>query len=445
MQTESFAGEIFTKEHFDEVKFRMGETLALDRYNLFINNLELVKVSGDKIFISTPRHGNIDILKNNFAFEMEDFIRDITKTNFKCDFVLEGTKIDDSSDSHMSLNPKYSFDEFVVGVTNELALNAAKGVAESESATLNPLFLYGNVGLGKTHLIQAIGNRIAKRNPAANICYITSENFLNDFTKSLMTNTTSQFRKKYRNVDVLLMDDIQFFSDKETIKEELFNTFNWLYSKNKHIVFSSDRKPAELKGIEKRLVSRFAGGLIIEIAPPDYEIRVAILKKKLENRAIDVPTELLDYIARAVTTNIRELEGCFNTFIQICILTNSKPSVHIADQAISQYISSNSKKKISISDIKELVADYFHVSVSDIDDKKRTKKIVTARHVAMFIARSVTNLSLPQLGDNFGGRDHSTVHSAIEKITEKMKTDSDLAAAIGDIKEKINKYQIVGK
>jgi len=337
------------------------------------------------------------------------------------------------------LNPRYTFETFVVGQSNRFAHAAALAVAESPATAYNPLFLYGGVGLGKTHLMQAIGHKVAQVNPKAKILYITSETFTNELINAIRYDKTLAFRNKYRSIDVLLVDDVQFIAGKESTQEEFFHTFNALYEANKQIVVSSDRPPKEIPTLEERLRSRFEWGLTADIQPPDFETRIAILKKKAELSELTIEDEILSFIASKITTNIRELEGALIRIVAYASINNSQISISLADHVL-QDLFSLEKANISLDLIKKLTAEYYSIRIEDMSAKIRTKEIATARQVAMYLAREFTNASFPKIGEDFGGRDHTTVLHAYEKIKNSLKDDPEVAEAVRNITEKIKKY-----
>ncbi len=336
------------------------------------------------------------------------------------------------------LNPRYSFDSFVVGNSNRFAHAAAYAVAESPGKVYNPLFLYGGVGLGKTHLMQAIGARVIKANPNAKVVYITSEKFTNELIHSIQHNTMAQFRNKYRNVDVLMLDDVQFITGKERTQEEFFHTFNTLYESSKQIIISNDKPPKDIVDIEDRLRSRFEWGLIADVQPPDYETRIAILKKKAELEEIDVPDDVFGLIAEKISTNIRELEGALIKLIAHVSIEDKEFTREAAEETLKDILQTKkSKPHVTVDIIKKATADYYSLKIDDMTAKTRKREIATARQVAMYIAREMTNASLPKIGECFGGRDHTTVMHAHDKIKDGLETDGELKEAVEKIKRKI--------
>ena len=318
------------------------------------------------------------------------------------------------------VNPRYTFDDFVVGPSNRFAHAASMAIAESPAKAYNPLFIYGGVGLGKTHLMHAMGNALLKKSPKTKILYISSEEFTNQLIAAIQKRTTADFRKRYRNVDVLLIDDIQFIAGKESTQEEFFNTFNSLYDAHKQIVLSSDRAPKEISTLEERLVSRLEWGLITDIQAPDFETRMAILKKKSEKETVFLPENLFYFLAENIKSNIRELEGALIRVTAYAKLMNKNISVDLAKEVLKGMIIEG-EKKINIDLIQKRVAKYFDLDPQDMKAKKRTRAIAYPRQVAMFLSRELTDLSLPQIGGSFGGRDHTTVLHACEKIETDMK------------------------
>lgn len=332
------------------------------------------------------------------------------------------------------LNPKYTFDTFVIGKGNQMAHAAALVVAEEPGSIYNPLFFYGGVGLGKTHLMHAIGHQLLVNNPKAKIKYVSSENFTNDFITSIKNNEMDRFRKEYRSVDLLLVDDIQFLENKVETQNEFFYTFEELYKNNKQIVLTSDRLPAEIPTLPERLVSRFAWGLSVDITPPDLETRIAILRKKAEAEHLEIPDDTLSYIAGQIDSNIRELEGALVRVQAFATMNNADITTSLAAESLKALKSNNGSAQLSIQQIQDEVAKYYHISVKDLKGKKRVKNIVVPRQIAMYLSREMTDSSLPKIGAEFGGKDHTTVIHAHEKIHQLMETDATIQNEIAEIK-----------
>ena len=333
-----------------------------------------------------------------------------------------------------NLNPKYTFSTFVVGNNNRFAHAAALAVAEAPAASYNPLYLYGGVGLGKTHLMHAIGNEILRNNKNSKILYVTSENFTNQLINAIKDNTNDQFRNKYRSIDILLIDDIQFIAGKERIQEEFFHTFNTLYESGKQIILSSDKPPKDISLLEDRLKSRFEWGIIADISNPDYETRLAILRKKAQLDNIIIDDEILTAIATRIDSNIRELEGTLNKIIATASLSPSKQiTMEMTEKAINDIVSQQ-EKVISAEFIQETVAKYFNIDPQDLKGSKRSNDITFPRQIAMYLCRNVANMSLPQIGRDFGKRDHTTVMHACTKIEKDIKTNSNTKLIVESVK-----------
>lgn len=336
------------------------------------------------------------------------------------------------------LNPKYTFDSFVIGNSNRFAHAACLAVADSPNETYNPLFIYGGVGLGKTHLMHAIGHQILEQNKSAKVVYVSSEKFMNELIHSIQNNTNESFRRKYRdNVDIIMIDDIQFIAGKDSTQQELFHTFNELKDSNKQIILSSDRPPNEIPTLEDRLRTRFASGLLADIQSPDFETRVAILKKKAEAEGIVVSDDILVYIATKIKSNIRELEGAFIRVLAYARLTNDEITVELAAEALKDIVSDSQSRELSVELIQEVVANYYNITVEDLKSQRRTRNIALPRQIAMYLSRSLTGNSLPKIGEEFN-KDHTTVIHAYTKISEAMEADKDMKTTIDNITKKLN-------
>lgn len=330
------------------------------------------------------------------------------------------------------LNPKYTFDEFVIGPSNRFAHAAAKAVCETPARAYNPLFIYGAAGLGKTHLMQAIGHEILQQNKLK-VLYITSEEFTNALISAIQQRSQLAFRNKYRSADVLLIDDIHFIAGKDATQEEFFHTFNTLHDAYKQVVLSSDRPPKDIPTLEERLVSRFEWGLVTDIQPPDIETRIAILKQRTENSELDCPSDLLFFIASLVKANIRELEGAFNRVLGYSRAHNCPLSLEVGELALKDMLEEPASRQVTIESIKKTTASHFNIRLTDMVSKKRSKMIAFSRQVAMYLAREMTQASLIDVGDAFGGRDHSTVLHACRKIAEMVKSNNDFARDVESI------------
>lgn len=413
-------------------------------------------IQNDTITITAPNEFARDWLENRYVNFISETLQDITGAELKVKIIIPQNVNDDEDDvietiakvpenvvstseetPKNMLNSKYTFNTFVIGAGNRFAHAASLAVAEAPAKAYNPLFIYGGVGLGKTHLMHAIGHYVIEHNPKAKVVYLSSEKFTNEFINSIRDNKAVNFRNKYRNVDVLLIDDIQFLAGKEQTQEEFFHTFNALHDDSKQIVISSDRPPKEIPTLEDRLRSRFEWGLITDITPPDLETRIAILRKKAKAENLDIPNEVMLYIANQIDTNIRELEGALIRVVAYSSLINQDMNADLAAIALKDIVPNSKPKVITISDIQRAVGEHFTVKLDDFKAKKRTKNVAFPRQIAMYLSREMTDFSLPKIGSEFGGRDHTTVIHAHEKISKLLTTDTDLQKQIKDIKEQL--------
>lgn len=440
-------------------------------YNAWFVPISPLKLQEDTLLLGVPNDFFKDWVTERYLSLMESILGEITGEKINLVFEIQdepipveakevsiALNIDPSESSRSSdnpsfikklfspkkvdnkaigLNPKYTFSSFVMGASNQFTHAACLAVSESPAKTYNPLFIHGGVGLGKTHLMHSIGNYIAENNPKLSIMFISSEQFTNQLISAIQTRTMDTFRKKYRNVDILLIDDIHFIAGKESTQEEFFHTFNTLYNDHKQIVMTSDRSPKEISALEERLVSRFEWGLVGDVGLPDFETRMAILKKKIEANNIEVPNDVLYFIAETIKTNIRELEGGLIRVIAYSKLLNKTISPDLAKEVLKGMIR-ESKKKVNVSYIQEKVADFFNLTVRELKGKKRTKQIVYPRQIAMYLSRELTSLSLPEIGVYFGGRDHTTVIHAYNKIDKEEKQNANAKEIIKEIRQIIN-------
>ena len=388
-----------------------------------------------------------DLLANTFKYitNKECSVTIISKENLSEEQNLNNVSTNNNSYNNIvynssTLNPKYTFDSFVVGNNNRFAHAAALAVAEAPGTSYNPLFIYGGVGLGKTHLMHAIGNEILKTNKDSKIIYVTSEQFTNQLVNAIKDNTNEEFRSKYRNIDVLLIDDIQFIAGKDRTQEEFFHTFETLHNNGKQIIISSDRPPKEINLLEDRLKSRFEWGLLADISNADYETRLAILRKKAQSDNIIIDDEILSNIADRIDTNIIELEGALNKLIAKASLVNSPITMEMGEWAINEIVTSNDKV-ISAQYIQEVVSKYFNIDVKDIAGSKRSSDVVFPRQIAMYLCRTVPQLSLPQIGKEFGNRDHTTVMHACNKIEKDIKENKETKLIVESVKNILTSHQ----
>jgi chromosomal replication initiator protein len=336
-----------------------------------------------------------------------------------------------------TMNPKYTFDTFVIGSSNEIAHAAARAVAEKPGSAYNPLFIYGGVGLGKTHLLQSIGNLILERDKSSRVLYISSEKFINDFVQAIRERTTQKFKNHYRDVDVLIIDDIQFMAGKGKTQEELFHTFNALQAQNKQVILSSDRSPRAIPTLEERLRSRLGGGMIADIQQPDYETRLAIISEKVKQKKYDIDDEALQFIAKSIQKNVRELEGALNRVLAYCELGGCRVTIEYTKKILEGVLEKPQQKIIDSKTIIKTVSNYYALSMDDLCGKSRKKEIVRPRQVAMYLLRKENSVSFPTIGDYFGGRDHTTAMHACEKIEKLLEHNEDLLKEINFIRERL--------
>ena len=435
------------KAEINELNTKAKELLKTEvtgiSYSTWISNIEIFSVDDTTITIMAQNIVHKDMLESRYLSLLKNTFSFITHKNYDVKIICEedmpkdeAPVIPTNTPNSSNLNPKYTFNSFVVGNNNSFAHAAALAVAEAPATAYNPLFLYGGVGLGKTHLMHAIGNEILKNNKNANVLYVSSEKFTNQFINAIKDNKNEMFRNKYRNIDVLLIDDIQFIAGKERIQEEFFHTFNTLHDDGKQIIISSDRPPKDIQPLEDRLRTRFEWGLIADISNPDYETRMAILKKKAQLDNIIIDDDVLVNIATHIDTNIRELEGALNKLIAYSTLSNSPITIELSNKAISDVVSHHNKV-LSIEYIQEVCAKYFNVTVEDLKGSRRSADIAFARQVAMYFCRDVANLSTPKIGLAFGKRDHSTVMHGCNKIANEIKENTNTKLIVETVKNSL--------
>ncbi|BCJ87471.1 chromosomal replication initiator protein DnaA [Effusibacillus dendaii] len=434
----------------------LEHTLSQPSIETWFKVIKPVSIEGNTLVASVPNDFSRDWLESRYLNIINETLTSIALTNMRVKFVIpqiapeqfiskeqplakETVRRPDLSEEFVpsALNPKYKFETFVIGSGNRFAHAAALAVAEAPSRAYNPFFIYGGVGLGKTHLMHAIGHYVSEHNPAMKVLYISSEKFTNEFINAIQYNRTEDFRNKYRNIDVLLIDDIQFLAGKEQTQEEFFHTFNTLHEESKQIIISSDRPPKDIPTLEDRLRSRFEWGLITDIQPPDLETRVAILRKKAKADGLSIPNDVIMYIANKIDTNIRELEGALIRVVAYSSLINQDLNANLAQEALKDIISDSRPKMITISDIQRVVGEHFDLRIDDFKAKKRTKAVAFPRQIAMYLARELTDFSLPKIGDEFGGRDHTTVIHAHDKIAKELENNYSLRQTVESLREKI--------
>lgn len=428
----------------------LREILSTSSYQSWVEPALPVQIGNQTLTISVPNAMTKKYWENHLISYILQFSRENYGVEYEPQFILQKEKEWTRTNDHLEekvetpeftdskLNPSYTFENFVIGEDNKMAAGAAIAVSDNPGKTYNPFLIYGGVGLGKTHLMQAIGNEIQRKDPKVKIKYSTSETFVNDFITSIQNGSQKQFREMYREIDVLLIDDIQFLSKKNATQEEFFHTFNELYNNGKQIVLTSDRLPNNIDNLEERLISRFKWGLSTDITPPDLETRIAILRKKAVIDRLDIDSETLTYIANNVDTNIRELEGALMRVIAYAAIKGCEITSQFAAEALSSIFSTEAKEKtISVDNIIQTTSRYYQISVDAIIGKKRTKEIVNARQIAMYLTRELTDLSFPKIGEAFGNRNHTTVIHGYEKITDELQTDRQLRQDLQAIRQQI--------
>ena len=427
--------------------------VASASFETFFKNTVPIETNSNELTLLAPTEFAEDILRTRYLNLIESCLSQLTSNKFEIKIISDSNEVEqnplktsnnnniinNNSNNNIirnypRLNPKYTFDTFVIGNSNRFAHAACVAVAESPARAYNPLFLYGGVGLGKTHLMHAIGHSIMKEQNDAKVVYVSSEKFTNELINSIKSDKNEEFRDKYRNVDILLIDDIQFIAGKEGTQEEFFHTFNALHEANKQIIISSDRPPKEIPTLEDRLRSRFEMGLIADIQPPDFETRIAILKTKAQIENIDIPNEVMNYIATYIKSNIRELEGALTRVVAYSSLINKDISYDLAVEALKDIVTTSESQEISVNRIKEKVSTAFGIKMDDFNSKKRTRTIAYPRQIAMYLSRELTDLSLTKIGNEFGGRDHTTVIHAHDKISKDLELEKN-----SELKEKISK------
>lgn len=449
------------KEKWDQILLHIKEEHELTdvSFKTWLLPTEPYDVKGNTLQILVPDIHFLGYIKRKYGFLLQITIEELTGIECELEFVtLEqvGARQEEADKSQLinralevnrqviqnaNLNPRYTFDSFVVGANNNLAHAASLAVAESPGEIYNPLFIYGGVGLGKTHLMHSIGHFILKNNPQAKVLYVTSEKFTNELIDAIRNKnniSTTEFREKYRNNDILLIDDIQFIIGKESTQEEFFHTFNSLYEAKKQIIISSDKPPKEIETLEERLRSRFEWGLTVDIQSPDYETRMAILRKKEELEGYNIDNEVIKYIATNVKSNIRELEGALTKIVALSKLNKQEITIELAEEALKDLISPNETKEVTPELIIQVVADHFDITPLDISSQKRNKEVVFPRQIVMFLCRSMTDTPLQAIGKYLGGRDHTTIIHGYEKIGADMDKNESLRNTIEILKKKIN-------
>jgi chromosomal replication initiator protein len=415
-------------------------------FDLWLKDTQLYSLSDDQARILVADDVACRHITQNYSQKIESLLQKYTGSSLSCEFITENDFNRNSADSstrtekpfldmesRAMMNDQYTFENFVVGPNNQLAHAAAHSVAKAPATQINPLFFYGNTGLGKTHLMQAIGNDIKDNKPYLKVMYVTSEDFLNEFISSIQTRTQESFKIKYRNVDILLIDDIQFLEGKEETQIEFFHTFNSLYENKKQIVISSDRPPREIRALEDRLRTRFEWGMITDLQPPNLETREAILRNKARKENIDFSDDVIYYIAKRIRSNIRALEAALTRLKMVSSMLNEPITINHAKQHLRELFDENESRKVSIHDVMNRISGIYNVSVDDLKSKSRQSRVVQPRFLAMYVARKLTGLTTTEIGAAFGDRDHSTVVNAINKIEEDMSTNPEMQDIVDEI------------
>ena len=410
-------------------------------------NMLPVDIQDDKVIISVKMESMIPMLQKKYGGLIEKCLSESAGTPMKA-MLLSKSAVQriitdpepvDENDPH--LNPKYTFENFVVGSGNRFAHAAALAVAESPAEAYNPLFIYGGVGLGKTHLMQAIGHFIHQENPGKKILYMTSESFTNELISAIQQKKTFEFREKIRKVDVLMVDDIQFIAGRESTQQEFFNTFNELHNENKQIILTSDKPPKDIQRLEERLCSRFEWGLVADIQRPDIDTRVAILREKTMQEGISVPDDVMQLIAGKIDSNIRELEGCLTRLVAFSNLVKQPITTELCEQALKEIFDQRRHKQVTAELIMQTVSDYCGLTLNDLIGPTRKREITVPRQIAMYLTREMTGMSLPQIGSVFGGRDHTTVMHSCKTVEAGTAGDSNLGMVVDDIKRLVKNAQ----
>ena len=444
---------------WDDTLAHLELNLSPQHFSTWIKPLKLVKIEQDMVYLEVPNRFVLDWVKENYSKLIQKNLSDLSAVSYRLHFdvsnqavveiprttpvvdtpvavVANKNIVNKANSADLNLNRKYTFEEFVAGSSNQFAYAAAMAVANNPATTYNPLFIYGGVGLGKTHLVNAIGNAILKKSPQMRICYYTSEKFMNELINSLRYNRMDEFRNKFRSMDVLLIDDIQFIAGKERTQEEFFHTFNALYESHKQIIVTSDKFPKDIPGLEERLRSRFEWGLIADIQAPDVETKMAILKMKAEQNSINLPEDVSQFLANSICNNVRELEGYLIRIGAYASLTSVPISLEMARDVLKDILIERNRE-LTVEEIVKKVSLHFNIKISDIKSAKRLKAVVLPRQIAMYISRQLTSSSYPEIGDRFGGKDHSTIIHAIRKIEKLMEEDFQLKSTIENLKKEL--------
>ena len=455
METGKRSYEAFWKQAAKEV----AQNISEQEFATWFRGVEYAGSGDSQITLSVPSSFVKDQFSQRYLMQIEEKLEELVGHKLTVKFAIQkkttgkagheepsrGQKAEDAGTrkrQHPQLNKEYTFERFIIGESNSFAANAALAISKNPGTGYNPCLIYGGVGLGKTHLVQAIGNSVYREFPDLKVAYVTVETFANEFILSIQKKTGHQFKNKYRLVDVLLIDDIQFLEGKEGTQEELFHTFNALYDANKQMVFTSDRPVSDIRSLSDRLRSRFERGLNVDLQPPNYETRIAILNRKVEEKKVKIPDEVVELICRNINTNVRDLEKALTKLIAYAELVNKHITLDIARQQLKDFFAQPSQKNITIELIQKIVSDYFGLSYKDLRGKRRTKAVAFPRQVAMYLSRELTEYSTTEVGAEFGGRDHTTVMHARQKIEDRMKLDPNLEPTLQGLVKRIKENNV---
>ncbi len=439
-----------------EAAKQLKKLLNEETYGRWIGTIQTADLHDDRLHLTVPNNFYQQWLEDNYLDLIQETVTTVAGRPIRVVFSIDPSRAETSdrparrhskaapglvSRPAPALNPKYTFDSFVVGSSNNFAHAACTAVARAPGKAYNPLFLYGGVGLGKTHLMQAIGQEILSRRKRARVSYVSCETFTNEYIDAIRNGTFAKFRRKYRSVDALLIDDIHFLRDKERLQEEFFHTFNALFDAHRQIVLSSDRPATEIAGLESRLISRFEWGLVTEILPPDLETRVAILRKKAVGADLVLPDDVILFIAERIVSNIRRLEGALIRVISYCSLTGAPPSVATAEHVLRDLLQEEARRVITIDEIQRKVAEHFDIRLADMSSRRRPRDIAFPRQVAMYLSRELTRSSLPEIGQAFGGRDHGTVIYACKVVSARIQQDENTRHTLSLLRRELERMR----
>ena len=454
----------FNENNWSKLKKDLKKIVGESSYNNWLKQLSFNSINNGEIILSVPTKFLRDWIVNNYADKIKQECKKIdTKISMIKILVkpiggrvvpgtarelkekpishssldIRNNKSSSPNDFGAPLDPRFTFDNFVVGKPNELAFAASQRVAESDKVSFNPLFLYGGVGLGKTHLMHAIGWKIKERNPDRKVIYLSAEKFMYQFVRALRYKDTSAFKEQFRSIDVLMIDDVQFISGKDNTQEEFFHTFNALIEQNRQIVISADKSPSDLDGVQERLKSRLGCGLVADIHPTTYELRLGILIEKAQKRGVEIPSKVLEFLSHRIVSNVREMEGALNRLVAHATLVGTSITIETAQIVLQDLLKSNNKK-ITIEEIQKKVAEHFNIRLTDMHSPRRSRSVARPRQIAMYLAKSITSRSLPEIGRKFGGRDHTTVMHAVKKIEELKQEDNNFNEDIELLKRLID-------